>query len=342
MATFIGTRTSSATVSTRAGYARLGGAVNVRAVSALQNLVTQLGGTVPTPAGVNWNDYAIALVNAATVAAGGTAPARVGTWNDDFCAALEKLSTSVAPQSALSTMSLVTSRLLADYTAADPLSVKLSATDTTVAGTAGYLAVGLTNNAIPSGFPGGSAGGASFSIPAKQLTGTTMDSDIYDLLAAALIWAGDDAPPGPDVAIGACLANGPAASATIGFGARLSYSGGVWQVGHLACAAGIWALGASASATNSTVVGAIASATHLASTNQRQIRAKGISAAAAPVVVTNVASGASSAGVTDNLTHLILFTGWLVGLGAGTNGTVVRFRGNEIAAKLANISGYAR
>lgn len=316
--------------------------MNERVIAALRSIVVAKGGSVPSPAGVHWNDYTIALVQAAITAAGGTPTGRSGNWNDDFCSALERLSTSVVPASALSTMSLVTTRVLADYTAADPLSVKLSATDTTIGSTAGYLAVGLTNNAIPSGFPGGSAGGASFSIPAKQLVGSAMDSDIYDLLSAALVWAGDDAPPGPDVAIGACLANGPAATATIGYGARLSYSGGVWQVGHLVCAAGVWALGAAAGATSGTVVGAVANAVHVVNTTQRQVRAKGLTAAGAPVAVANVASGASTANVGDNLTHLILYAGWLNGLGAGTNGTVVRFKGNEIAAKLTEISGYSR
>jgi hypothetical protein len=316
--------------------------VNARTVAALQNLVTQLGGSVPTPAGVHWNDYTIALVQAAITAAGGTPTGRGGNWNDDFCTALERLVSSIVPASVLSTMSLLTTRVLADYTAADPLSIKLSAANTVVNGTAGYLAVGLTNNAIPSGFPGGSAGGASFSIPARQLVGTSMDSDIYDLLSGALVWAGDDAPPGPDVAIGAALANGTAATATIGYGVRLSYSGGVWQVGHIVCAAGIWALGSAAAATSSSIVGALASATHLVNTTQRQVRAKGLTSAGVPVTTASTASAASSANIGDNLTHLILYAGWLAGLGAGVNGTVVRFKGDTLAAKLTEISGYSR
>lgn len=313
--------------------------MNARTVAALQAIVTQLGGSLPTPAGVHWNDYSIALIQAAITAAGGTPPARGGSWNDDFVAALERLSTTVGAPSALATQSILTTKRLADYVQSDPNGVLLSVVDTTINGTAGYLQVALTKSTQASGLPKGASGGVSWSRAAEHLNGSALDSDIYDLLAAVSVWAGADTPP-LDFCIGAALADTVAASATVGFGVRLSYSGGLWLVSHLVCAAGAWAATA-ATATSASVVGAIAHASHVVGTAQRQIRAKGMDSAGVPVGTANVASGASSANVSDNLTTLILYAGWLTG-GVGANGASSSFKGHPVADKYAHITGFGR
>lgn len=314
--------------------------MNERALNALRSIVVNLGGTVPAPAGVHWNQYALDLIDAAVTAAGGTPRARTGGWNEDLTGALEKLSATVTTPSSLSTMSVLTTKRLADYTQSDPNGVLLSVADSTIGGTAGYLQVGLTKSTQASGLPKGASAGVSWSRPAEQLGGTAMDSDIYDLLAAVALWSGVDAPE-TDVCIGACLADTIASASTVGFGVRLSYSGGLWQVAHLVCASGTWTVGASAGATSASIVGAIAQAIHTVNTTQRQVRAKGLDANGAPVTTANTASAASTANVSDNLTTLILYAGWLTG-GVGTNGASCALKGHPLSTKFSQISGYAR
>ena len=43
----------------------------------------------------------------------------------------------------------------------------------------------------------------------------------------------------------------------------------------------------------------------------------------------------------NNLTHLILYAGWLTGVG-GVNGTVVPYAGREMSLNYNEISGYQR
>jgi hypothetical protein len=315
--------------------------VNARAIDALKSIITNLGGSVPVPSDQTWNEYTLALLDAAITAAGGTPYGRPGNWNGNFVGSLERLAATVttSAQSSLATQSFTAAnaRRLADYTQADPNGVLLSVSDTTINGTAGYLLVGLTKSTQASFLPKGANAGVSWSVSGTALNGTAMDADIYDLLTAVALWAGSDTPP-VDFCIGAALADTVAASSTSGFGVRLAYSGGLWLVSHLTCNAGTWSASA-ATATSASIVGAIGQSIHAAA--QRQIRARGMASDGTPVTTSSTSSTATSIGAADNLNTLILYAGWMTG-GVGSNGAQCALRGMGVTDKFTNITGFGR
>lgn len=226
-------------------------------------------------------------------------------------------------------------RGLAAFVKADPNSIVLSQAD---AG-AGFISAVLQNNAVASGLPNT---GCSWSVPARDVFGKAGSVDIQSLLSAVSVLTLDDNPPGVDVCVGAMLADDVAATAQHGFGVRLDRTAGPdWLINHVTCIAGAYAATAAIAASASAVAGR-ATAVHTSSANQRRVQACALDVNQNELLTANVATAGSLAIIGNALDTLILWVGWILGGGAGTNGTVVTVKGYESILRLQNLSGYQR